>query len=47
MKGLPATSHWSVMDRLKKWGAIPTPQRVVEAGKIITAAGVSAASIWP
>ena len=42
LQGLPATSHWSVMDRLKKWGAIPTQQRVVEAGKIITAAGVSA-----
>ena len=30
------------MDRLQTWGAIPTEQRVVEAGKIITAAGVSA-----
>jgi transcriptional regulator GlxA family with amidase domain len=30
------------MDRLKKWGAIATQQRVVEAGKIMTAAGVSA-----
>lgn len=42
LQGIPATTHWSVMDRLKKWGAIPTQQRVVEAGKIITAAGVSA-----
>ena len=42
LQGLPATSHWSVMDRLKKWGAIPTQERVVESGKIITAAGVSA-----
>ncbi|MBX9743249.1 MAG: DJ-1/PfpI family protein [Chthoniobacterales bacterium] len=42
LQGLPATSHWSVMDRLKKWGAIPMKQRVVESGKIITAAGVSA-----
>jgi len=42
LQGVPATSHWAVMDRLKKWGAIPTSQRVVEAGKIITAAGVSA-----
>ncbi|MBX9743415.1 MAG: DJ-1/PfpI family protein [Chthoniobacterales bacterium] len=42
LQGLPATSHWSVMDRLKKWGAIPTQQRVVETGKIMTAAGVSA-----
>jgi transcriptional regulator GlxA family with amidase domain len=30
------------MDRLKIWGAIPTEHRVVEDGKIITAAGVSA-----
>ncbi|MBX9578499.1 MAG: DJ-1/PfpI family protein [Chthoniobacterales bacterium] len=42
LQGLSATSHWAVMDRLKKWGAIPMQQRVVEAGKIITAAGVSA-----
>lgn len=42
LRNVPATSHWSVMDRLTKWGAIPTQQRVVEAGKIITAAGVSA-----
>lgn len=42
LQGIPATTHWSVMDRLKKWGAVPTRQRVVEAGKIITAAGVSA-----
>lgn len=37
-----ATTHWAAMDRLKKWGAEPTLERVVEDGKIITAAGVSA-----
>lgn len=42
LQGVPATSHWAAMERLKKWGAIPTQQRIVEAGKIITAAGVSA-----
>ncbi len=42
LQGLPATSHWAIMDRLKKWRAIPTQERVVESGKIITAAGVSA-----
>ena len=42
LKGLPATTHWSVMDRLQRWGAVPMQQRVVTAGKIITAAGVSA-----
>ncbi|MES2121257.1 MAG: DJ-1/PfpI family protein [Chlamydiota bacterium] len=42
LQGLPATTHWATMERLRKWGAIPTPARVVEAGKVITAAGVSA-----
>ena len=42
LSGLHATTHWAVMDRLKTWGAKPTEKRVVEDGKIITAAGVSA-----
>lgn len=42
LSGIRATTHWAVMDRLKTWDAIPTEQRVVEDGKIITAAGVSA-----
>jgi len=42
LQGLPATTHWASMDRLKRWGAQPTQQRVVEAEKIMTAAGVSA-----
>ena len=40
--GVKATTHWAVLERLKNWGAIPTTQRVVEAGKIMTSAGVSA-----
>jgi putative intracellular protease/amidase len=36
-----ATSHWGSLDRLREYGAIPTGRRVVEQGKIITAAGVS------
>lgn len=40
--GLRATTHWSVLDRLKKWGAEPVTARVVEDGKVMTAAGVSA-----
>jgi transcriptional regulator GlxA family with amidase domain len=40
--GLKATTHWAAMDRLKFWGAEATHSRVVEDGKIITAAGVSA-----
>ncbi|HSW68548.1 MAG TPA: DJ-1/PfpI family protein [Gammaproteobacteria bacterium] len=42
LSGIRATSHWAVLDRLKKWGAHPVDERVVESGKIITAAGVSA-----
>ena len=42
LKNIKATSHWAVLDNLKKYGAIPTKQRIVEDGKIITAAGVSA-----
>lgn len=42
LSGIKATSHWAVLDRLKKWGAHPTQERVVESGKIVTAAGVSA-----
>ena len=41
LDGKQATTHWASMDRLKLYGAIPTNQRVVEQGKIITAAGVS------
>ncbi len=39
---IEATTHWAAMDRLAKLGAIPKHDRVVEFGKIMTAAGVSA-----
>ena len=42
LDGLEATTHWMAMDRLASTGARPTGRRVVEQGKIITAAGVSA-----
>ncbi|NQY56546.1 MAG: DJ-1/PfpI family protein [Ilumatobacteraceae bacterium] len=42
LDGLPATTHWMAYDSLVGYGAHPTEQRVVRAGKIITAAGVSA-----
>jgi len=41
LNGVPATSHWYVRDALSEFGAIPTDERVVQQGKIITAAGVS------
>jgi putative intracellular protease/amidase len=42
LDGLRATSHWVELEKLREYGAEPTGQRVVEEGKIITAAGVSA-----
>jgi transcriptional regulator GlxA family with amidase domain len=42
LDGLDATCHWAAYDRLAALGARPTGQRVVERGKVITAAGVSA-----
>jgi transcriptional regulator GlxA family with amidase domain len=43
LKGMPATTHWYKMGVLKIMGAKPQPdQRIVRAGKIVTAAGVSA-----
>ena len=41
LTGKRATSHWLALDTLKSFGAEPTLDRVVIAGKIITAAGVS------
>jgi putative intracellular protease/amidase len=41
LQGKKATTHWRALDLLSKFGAIPTSERVVEQGKIITAAGVS------
>jgi putative intracellular protease/amidase len=41
LDGLEATTHWAAMDTLARLGARPTGRRVVEQGKIITAAGVS------
>jgi putative intracellular protease/amidase len=41
LDGLDATSHWLELDALADYGASPTGRRVVEQGKVITAAGVS------
>jgi len=41
LNGLTATTHWASYDRLQALGAIPTEERVITQGKIITAAGVS------
>jgi putative intracellular protease/amidase len=41
LAGLEATTHWRLLDQLAELGAIPVSRRVVEQGKVITAAGVS------
>jgi transcriptional regulator GlxA family with amidase domain len=41
LDGLEATTHWMALDRLAELGATPVTRRVVEQGKVITAAGVS------
>jgi putative intracellular protease/amidase len=41
LDGIPATTHWVARDLLAQLGAKPAPGRVVQHGKIVTAAGVS------
>jgi putative intracellular protease/amidase len=41
LEGLEATTHWLSLDLLTRYGAKPVSRRVVEQGKVITAAGVS------
>jgi putative intracellular protease/amidase len=41
LDGLEATTHWLVLDMLRRFGAIPVERRVVVQGKVVTAAGVS------
>ena len=41
LDGLEATCHWLDIAGLERYGARPTSRRVVEPGKVITAAGVS------
>ena len=42
LAGVEATTHWAAMDELAATGAQPVEARVVERGRIVTAAGVSA-----
>ena len=41
LEGLEATTHWMMHDQLRELGATPTLQRVIQQGKVFTAAGVS------
>ena len=42
LEGLRATTHWAFLERLRDFGAEPVSERVVEDGKVVSAAGVSA-----
>ena len=42
LDGKRAITHWAYREKLREYGAEPTIARVVEDGKVITAAGVSA-----
>jgi len=42
LKGVKATTHWSAFHLLEYYGAIPTDARVVEDGRMVSAAGVTA-----
>jgi transcriptional regulator GlxA family with amidase domain len=41
LDGLRATTHWAYLEYLERFGAQPVAERVVEDGKVVTAAGVS------
>jgi putative intracellular protease/amidase len=41
LDGVEATTHWAARDVLAALGAKPVAERVVERGKLVTAAGVS------
>ncbi len=42
LKARRATTHWAVLESLRKYGATPLTRRFVEDGKLLTASGVSA-----
>lgn len=42
LRGKKATTHWSAVDFLPRFGAIPTEGRVVQDGNLFTAGGVTA-----
>lgn len=49
LTGKAATTHWLAGDLLAHFGVTPVPERVVRAGRILTAAGPAAAinmSLW-
>jgi cyclohexyl-isocyanide hydratase len=41
LRGKRATSHWASLPMLEQFGALPTEERVVRDGDVVTGAGVS------
>lgn len=41
LEGKRATTYWLALEELARYGAVPTNERVVIDGKVVTAAGVS------
>ena len=41
LEGIEAATHWLELETLERYGARPVTRRVVEQGKIVTAAGVA------
>lgn len=46
LEGRRATTHWTALHVLPRFGATPVTERIVEDGPVITAAGVSAGIDW-
>ena len=42
LEGKPATTHWGSVERLRSLGVDVRDERFIDAGDVITAAGVSA-----
>ncbi len=42
LRGKRATTHWAWLDQLEKFGAIPSEERVVIDGNVVTGGGVTA-----
>jgi transcriptional regulator GlxA family with amidase domain len=42
LDGIPATTHWGAVDRLRELGVDVRDERFVDVGRVVTAAGVSA-----
>lgn len=43
LDGCDATGHWLVLDELSGAGAVPTPERLVRHGRVLTATGSASA----